>query len=163
MGPPGSWDGAWVSLAGNPIVLVGDRLYFWYSGKPQAHGTAGMAEAAIGVLTLRKDGFVALRSGIRGGDLMTEPVEVTGPKLYLNALSYFGGVRIRVIEDVSVPSGYSFEECNGLERGDETEFEITWGEERRDLTSLVGRKVRLHIQADNATSLFSYRFGEAPR
>ncbi len=161
VGPPGSWDGAWVSLAGNPVVLKGDRLYFWYSGKSQAHGTEGMARAAIGVATLRKDGFVAMRSGIRGGELMTEPVEVQQPKLYLNAFSYFGRVRIRVIENVSVPKGYSFEQCNGLERGDETDFEITWGKDRKDLSPFLGKKIRLHIQADNATSLFSYRFGEA--
>ncbi len=161
VGPSGSWDGAWVSLAGNPLVLKGDRLYFWYSGKSQAHGTEGMARAAIGLLTLRKDGFVALRSGIRGGELMTEPVEVLQPKLYLNALSFFGRVQIRVIENVSVPNGYSFDECNGLERGDETDFEITWGKDRRDLSVFVGKKIRLQIKADNATSLFSYRFGEA--
>ena len=161
VGPPGSWDGAWVSLARNPLVLKGDRLYFWYSGKSQAHGTKGMAKAAIGVLTLRKDGFVALRSGIPGGELMTEPVEVLLPKLYLNALSYFGRVQIRVIENVSVPNGYSLEECNGLERGDETGFEVTWGKDRKDLSPFVGKRIRLHIQADNATSLFSYRFGEA--
>ena len=142
-------------------MLKGDRLYFWYSGKSQAHGTNGMAKAAIGVLTLRKDGFVALRSGIRGGALMTEPVEVLLPKLYLNALSYFGRVQIRVIENVSVPRGYSLKECNGLERADETDFEVTWGKDRKDLSPFVGRKIRLHIQADNATSLFSYRFGEA--
>ena len=92
---------------------------------------------------------------------MTEPVEVLQPKLYLNALSFFGRVQIRVIENVSVPNGYSFDECNGLERGDETDFEITWGKDRRDLSVFVGKKIRLQIKADNATSLFSYRFGEA--
>ena len=158
--PPGSWDGAWVSLAGNPLVLKGDRLFFWYSGKPQAHGTEGMAEAAIGVLTLRKGGFVAFRCGIQGGDVMSEPVKVTGPKLYLNAVSYFGRVQIRAIEDVSVLSGYSFEECNGLEFGEDTDFEITWGKDQKTLSPFVGKKIRLHIQADNATSLFSYRFGD---
>ena len=104
---------------------------------------------------------MALRSGISGAELMTEPVEVLLPKLYLNALSYFGGVQIRVIENVSVPNGYSFEECNGLVRGDETGFEVTWGKDRKDLSPFVGKKIRLHIQADNATSLFSYRFGGA--
>ena len=33
------------------------------------------------------------------------------------------------------------------------------GAEQKDLSPFVGKKVRLHIQADNATSLFSYRFG----
>ena len=161
VGSPGSWDGAWSSLSGNPPILRGNTLHLWYSGRPQAHGTSGMWQSSIGIAILRKDGFVALRSGIRGGELMTEPVEVLSPKLYLNALSLFGRVRIRVIEEVSVPSGYSLEECNGLERGDETDFEITWGEDRKDLSPFVGKKIRLHIQTDNATSLFSYRFGNS--
>ena len=160
VGSPGSWDGAWSSLSGNPPVLKGDTLYMWYSGRPQAHGTSGMWRSSIGIVTLRKDGFVALRCGIRGGDVMTEPIEVTGPRLYLNAISYFGRVRLRVIEDgVSIPDGYSFEECNGLERGDETDFEVTWGKDGKNLFPFVGKKIRLHIRADNATSLFSYRFG----
>ena len=120
-----------------------------------------MWKSSIGVLTLRKDGFVALRSGIRGGDVMTEPVTVTGPKLYLNAYSFFGNVRIRILHDGAAAPGYSFEECNGLEKADETDFPVTWGPGQKDLAPFAGKKVRLHIQSDNATSLFSYRFAVA--
>ena len=161
VGAPGSWDGAWSTPSGNPPVLKGNELYLWYSGRPQAHGTSGMWKSSIGVLTLRKDGFVALRSGIRGGDVMTEAVTVAGPKLYLNAYSFFGTVRIRVIHDGAVAPGYAFEDCNGLEKGDETDFHVTWGPGRKDLSAFVGEKVRLHIQSDNATSIFSYRFAAA--
>ena len=66
---------------------------------------------------------------------------------------------MRVIDDISVPQGFGFEACNALEQGDETDFELTWGAERRDLSAFVGRKIRLQIQAENATSLFSYRIG----
>ena len=159
VGSPGTWDGAWSTLSANPPALMGDTLCMWYSGSPQAHGTAGRFESSIGMAKLRKDGFVALRCGIRGGELMTERVEVTGPRLSLNAICLFGRVQIRVIDDVSVPEGYDFADCNALERGDDTDCPITWGAEGRDLSPFVGRKVRLHIQADNATSLFAYRFG----
>jgi len=158
VGSPGSWDGAWASLSSNPPVLVDNQLYMWYTGMPQAHGTAS-AESAIGLVTLRKDGFVALRCGISGGELMSEPFEVTAPGLFLNAQCLFGRVQVRVIDDISVPQGYGFEACNALEQGDETDFELTWGAERRDLSAFVGRKIRLQIQAENATSLFSYRIG----
>ena len=49
--------------------------------------------------------------------------------------------------------------CNALESTDAIDCPITWGTEQRDPTPFVGKKIRLHIQADNATSLFSYRFG----
>ena len=157
VGAAGSWDGAWASLSASPPVRVGDELYMWYSGRPQAHGTQGHFTSAIGMAKLRKDGFVALRCGIRGAALITEPVEVTGPKLFLNAICLFGKMRVRVIEDFTVAEGYGFDDCAGLENGDETDCELSWG--GKDLAPFVGRKVRLHIETDNATSLYSYRFG----
>ena len=58
---------------------------------------------------------------------MTEPILVSGPRLSVNALVLFGQLRLRVVDDLEVPGGYSLEECNGLVRGDSTDFEITWG------------------------------------
>ena len=159
VGGPGSWDGAWATMSANPPVLVGNTLYMWYSGRPQAHGTAGLFTSSIGLATLRKDGFAALRCGIRGGALMSEPVTVTGSKLFLNATCLFGRVRVRVIDDFAAPEGYDLDLCNGLENTDRTGCPITWGADGKDLTPFVGRQVRLHIEADNATSLYSYRFG----
>ena len=65
---------------------------------------------------------------------------------------------VRVVVDAEVPVEYTFESCNGLVRDDQTDFEITWGPQRKDLSPFVGHQVRLHIQADAPTSLFSYRF-----
>ena len=157
VGSPGSWDMGWAALGLSPPALKGDTLYMWYSGKPQGHGTQGNFTSAIGLLTLRRDGFVALRAGIRGGELMTEPIEITGPRLSVNATVLFGELRVRVIDDIEVADGYSLEDCNGLVHDDRVDTLITWGDDGRDLAPFVGRKVRLHIQTDNATSLYSYR------
>ena len=163
VGSPGAWDGAWASLSSNPPALVGDTLYMWYSGRPQAHGTEGNSTSSIGLVTLGKDRFVALRCGIGGGELMTEPIEVVGPRLGVNATCLFGNLQVRVIAEASVPEGFDFDSCNGLARGDETDCEITWGQERRDLTPFVGREIRLHFRVDNATSLYAYRTGDRSR
>ena len=40
---------------------------------------------------------------------------------------------------------------------DDTDCAITWEAEQKDLSPLFGKKVRLHIQAYNATSLFFYQ------
>ncbi|MBM3457601.1 MAG: hypothetical protein FJX77_03585 [Armatimonadetes bacterium] len=93
---------------------------------------------------------------------MTEPVRVEGPRLFLNAICLFGRVRARLIEGCEEVAGYSLEECNGMARTDHTAFEFTWGEQRRTLAPLAGRALRLHLQIENAASLFSYRFGEQP-
>ena len=99
---------------------MGDTLYLWYSGRPQAHGTEGNSTSSIGLVTLCKDRFVALRCGIGGGELMTEPIEVIGPRLGVNATCLFGHLQMRVIVEAAVPEGFDFDSCNGLERGDET-------------------------------------------
>jgi len=158
VGAPGTWDSAWATCAASPPILMDDTLYIWYSGRPQAHGTQGMFRSAIGLATLRRDGFVSLRCGMRGGELMTEPILVSGPRLLLNAVCLFGQIRARVICGDEAPSEFSLEECKGLARGDQTGFELTWGHEGRNLAPLVGRQVRLHFQAENATSLYTYRF-----
>ena len=161
VGPSGGFDGAWATVAPGSPVLIDDSLYLWYNGRPQAHGTDGMFESYIGAAKIRKDGFVALRCGIRGAEMMTEPVTVSGKKLYLNATTLFGEVNVRVVDDYSVPEGFDLDDCNGLDHDDLTGFEITWGDERRDLSQFAGRQVRLHISATNATSLFSYRFSDS--
>ena len=38
-----------------------------------------------------------------------------------------------------------------LANGDETDCEVNWG--GKDLEPFVGRKIRLHIEIDNATNL----------
>ena len=164
IGSPGAWDNGWVSSSLNPPVLKDSRLHIWYSGM-RRHGSDHKFEAAIGLATLRKDGFVALCTG-GPAELMTEPVRVEAPRLYVNA-SVFGTkrsaengrIRARVVCDTQVPEGFSIEDCNGLVRDDQTDFELTWGEERRNLSEFKGGKVRLHIQADAPANLYSYRFG----
>ena len=159
VGTPGSWDGAWAACGLTPPALRDNALHLWYSGKPQGHGTQGNFSSAIGYLRLRRDGFVALRCGIKGAELMTEPVEISGAQLLINAICLFGLIQVRLIDDFSVPEGYDFADCNALTHSDETDGAITWGADQRDLTPFVGKKLRLHLRTDNATSLFSYRFG----
>ena len=165
VGTPGSWDDGWATCAANGPILKDGKLYIYYSGK-RRHGNDRVNLGSIGLRTLRKVGFVALRCGNQGGDVMTEAVPVSAPRLFLNASVFgnkasadFGNVRVRVICDIEVPEGFTFEDCNGLVRDDQTDFEITWGPERNNLARFVGQKVRLHIQTDAAGSLYSYRFG----
>ena len=165
VGAPGSWDDGWVTCAANGPIRREDKLHIYYSGI-RRHGSDRINRGGIGLVTLRKDGFVALRCGNQGGDVMTEPVAVSGPRLFLNAAVFgtkmgaeFGSVRVRVVVDTEVPEEFTFEACNGLVRDDQTDFEITWGPDRKNLSHFAGRKVRLHIQADSPTSLYSYRFG----
>ncbi len=171
IGTPGAWDHGWVSSSLNPPILKDNVLHIWYSGM-RRHGSDQKFQAAIGLATLRKDGFVGMCTG-GAGELMTEPVRVDGARLFLNASvfgtkkpSNNGRIRVRVVCDTEVPEGFELDNCNGLERDDQTDFEITWGQERSDLARFVGQEVRLHFEADGPAVLYAYRFGldlrEAP-
>ena len=46
---------------------------------------------AIGLAKLRRDGFVSLNAGAKGGRIVTRPLTFTGGKLYLNAQIAPGG------------------------------------------------------------------------
>lgn len=164
IGSPGAWDNGWVSSSLNPPILKDNTLHIWYSGM-RRHGSDDRFQAAIGLATLRKDGFVGMCTG-GGGELMTEPVRVEAPRLFLNASvfgtkgsSENGRILVRVVCDAEVPDGYGFEACNGLTRDDQTDFEITWGTQRNNPGRFVDQTVRLHFRVDGPGVLYSYRFG----
>lgn len=89
---------------------------------------------------------------------MTEPVRADGTRLLVNAAVSFGRLDVRLIRGEAVVAGYAFQDCDGAQGDDRTDFEITWGQGQRDLASLRGQEVRLHLRADNAASLYAYRF-----
>ena len=164
IGSPGTWDNGWVSSSLNSPILKDNILHFWYSGM-RRHGSDQKFQAAIGLATLRKDGFVGMCIG-GNGELMTEPVRVEAPRLFVNASvfgtkksSENGRIRVRLVCDTEVPDGFDLDDCNGLERDDETDFKISWGPEGTDLTRFVGKEVRLHFRADGPAVFYSYRFG----
>ena len=85
-GPEGSWDAGMIFMPNQPLQVVGDRVFIFYSGIQGNHvwnlrdyGKAGspsyekarhIGAAQIGVATIRRDGFVSLDAGADegGGD-----------------------------------------------------------------------------------------------
>lgn len=75
LGESDSWEGGMVRSV-ERIITRGEELYVYYCGVHGAHGRPGHPEVvrqhlpAIGLVTLRRDGFVALQAGDHsGGDL----------------------------------------------------------------------------------------------
>ena len=78
-GPKGSFDSVWLNLPTNPPIVNYNQLWFYYSGRAGGHG-AQFPEAygAIGLATLRIDGFCSLYGGEQPGALLTKPVTWPG-------------------------------------------------------------------------------------
>ena len=86
LGPKGNFDSVWLNLPTNPPIVNYNQLWFYYSGRAGGHG-AQVPEAygAIGLATLRIDGFCSLYGGEQPGALLTKPVTWPGGELLVNA------------------------------------------------------------------------------
>ena len=107
--------------------------------------------------TLRLDGFVSVRAGYQGGELLTHPFRFKGSKLLLNyATSAAGSIRIELQEanGQAIP-GYALEQSPEL-YGDQVGHAFRW-QKGSDLSSLAGRPVRVRFVMKDA-DLYSLRF-----
>lgn len=152
LGPAGAWDDGMVFTPNHPLV-EGGTIKLYYGGFDGTHG--GDANAAIGLATLRKDGFVSMRAGGQAGALTTPLLENAAGPLRVNfAARPDGWLRVE-LRDASgeVIPGYSETNCDVL-TGDHTEHAVTWNGN----SALPAGPVRLRFILRNA-ELFAFAAG----
>ena len=150
----GDWNWANVQSAGGCCLVVGDRLYFYVSGRRGVPGSSDPGVCSTGLATLRRDGFVSMEDsddepGVRAqlalprGTLVTRPIVFNGRFLFVNA-SVAGELRVEVLDkEGGVIAPYTAARCVPL-KGDRTRMGVTW-EGVRDLSPLSGRPVRFRF------------------
>lgn len=138
-------------------IRMGDELWFFYSGRSTLHNQKPN-DGAMGLATLRLDGFASLNAGNEPGLLVTRPLLLKGKSLYVNADAKDGEVRAEVL---SAASGHAQGSIPGLGmdqstplRRDSVRQELTWGGSP-GLGSLVGKPIRLSFRIRNAR-LFAF-------
>jgi hypothetical protein len=168
-GAPGSWDSEMI-LPVAPVVR-GDRILIYYSGwntpygkEAQGRASAGWFEQgrrmqrAIGLATLRLDGFASLDAGVEPGVLVTRPIRCPGGSLEINARAG-GDLRVEVLDAAGAPiPGFTAADCRPF-RGDRLRAEVRW-QRKRGLDALRGKSVALRFVLRSA-SLYGFRL--APR
>ncbi len=150
---PESWQAGNVQSAGGVCLLVGDRLFFYYSGRknlPEEVPTPkGEEAAATGLALLRRDGFVSMQAGDRwDGSLTTRPVRFSGKHLFVN-LKVSGNLAVHLTD----LEGRILARSLPLS-GDSTIARVDW-EERKDLSEFAGRPVRFRFLLKRG-ELFSF-------
>ena len=101
----------------------------------------------------RVDGFVALRAGSKGGQVLTRPLKYTGQKLSLNRIVRDGGeLLIEILNQKGEVVGTS----NPL-TGDAIDAAVDW----RQAPDMNQDFVRLRFTMKNA-DVYSLRFGVPP-
>jgi len=107
--------------------------------------------------SFRTDGFVALRSGAAGGELVTRPLRFDGDRLQVNfRTADAAGIRVE-LQDVGgqpIP-GFSLDDCRPLV-GDEIDGPVVWGA-GKSLADLAGQPVRIRFVGRDA-DLFAFVF-----
>ena len=164
MGGEGAWDSFWTVSTYNPPFEVGDRLWVFYSGAGTKHGSKERHHRAVGLASIRKDGWVSLESGRTEGILITTCLPLSKPmKLEVNANCRTGYLAAEVL---SAEEGKQSEALAGYEGSsgrieyvDSVRHRITWGE-RNAIEPIPAGACYLRFTTQQS-SFFSYRWSEA--
>jgi hypothetical protein len=150
----GDWNYANVQSAGGVCLVVGDRLYFYMSGRESIRGVRAEGESSMGLAVLRRDGFASMDADGRGGSLTTRPVRFKGRHLFVNVDSTAGELTAEILDEKGrVIEPYSRASSLPV-RVDNTLQAVRW-RGGADLSSLSGRPVRFRFYLRDA-SLYSF-------
>lgn len=154
---PGAWNWGNIQSAGGGCLVVGDKLYFYFSGRA-GNGRRGKEEsfwdsdAATGLAVLRRDGFASMDAGQVEGTLLTRPVQFTGRYLFVNAV-VDGELKIEVLDEKKTVPGLTREDCLAVQ-GDNTLLPVSW-KNGKDLSGLNGKPIQFKFYL-TGTRLYSF-------
>lgn len=134
----GSWDRAYLHTTTGVFVVLDDRLVFpycAYSGEAGDDRHDMYGGAAIGLASLRRDGFASMEAADNSGVLTTRPVTFKGTHLFVN---FNGELRVELLDQ----SGKVVARSETVS-GDSTKQRI----ELPELARFVGKtmKFRFHV------------------
>lgn len=136
----GAWNwGNMQSVIGTPLI-VGDSLYLYSSGRKK-NNIMWDGFTSTGLATLRRDGFVSMRTGSTEGFLTTEKLTFDGRHLFVNAEAESLAVELLDAEGQVIP-GFSKADCNPLSRLNATKQKVTW-QSGKDIASVAGQPLRI--------------------
>ncbi len=165
----GAWDRAYLHSNAAICLVMGDELWFYYTGfkgDPKLKnikfaGQNGMyANASMGIARLRRDGFASMDSGPAGGTLTTRSIRFSqGDRLFLNVKSApTGTCEVEVLDDAGNPLTRPLK-SKVLCGVDSTCVEVKWQDGAPALTNLKGRPIRLRFKTKDS-ALYAFWFSD---
>lgn len=157
-GAEGAWDHSMV-VATPRWVEVGDEWWFYYGGFDGSHDDASKRTGAIGLATLRKEGFVSQHAPKTGGVVCTRALRWPGGDLSVNVDASKGEMKVRVSDELRKPiTGFDYDDMPAF-NGDSVKHEVKWN--GKSLDDLKGRGIRLEFQLHDA-DLYTFRAADKP-
>lgn len=144
------------------LVETEKEIRIYSSGSKVQHGKnfparkAGMKDfEALLLHTLRKDGFMYLRSRGSWASFITKPLVLFQGGLTMNAEAPYGEIHYQLTDVESKPiEGFAFEDCAPLKAGDSLDWRLAW--RNNQLDQLVGKVIRLEVKL-RAARLYAFR------
>jgi hypothetical protein len=159
-GPDGAFDKD-ILLPASTIVTHADKHWIYYAGANERHGNEQVKfdrKHAIGLATLRLDGFVGLSAGESEGTVVTKPFKLEGDKLLVNVDANGGEASVEVLDEAGQPlAGFSGDEVVPVTKRDELRWQLQW-KKHTDLSTLRNKVVRLKFRLRDA-KLYSFQIG----
>lgn len=154
---PGDWNWGNVQSVGGGCLIVGDKLYFYVSGRSGVPGsnTPASGTSVTALATLRRDGFVSMDANSDEEEqITTRPIRFTGKHLFVNVDAPNGSLRVEVLDENREPiAPYTY--ANGTQiSADSTCQQIRW-EGVPDLSAMSGKTVRFRFHLKRA-SIYSF-------
>ena len=152
----GAWDRGYVQSVGGICAVMGDELWFWYTGfrgnaNRPGHSASLHDDSSTGMAILRRDGFTSM-SGT--GELTTVPVKFTGKYMFVNVAAASGKLQVEVLDKSgAVIKGFERTACKALSI-DSTIAGVEWNG-KSDLSELVGQEVRFRFILESG-DLYSF-------
>ena len=136
-------------------------MWFPYGGFPITHdSTRQDYESAIGMATMRLDGFAAWEAGNESGELVTQPFRCNGDRLFVNADAKNGSVAVELLDEKGNPlKGFETKSCRAVTTDTlENGGWVQWKKEK-DLRRVQGKQIQLRFTLKNA-KLYSFRVAD---
>ena len=114
------WDRGYVQSLGNICCVRGDKLWIYYTGfQGDANKLSGnwlqngmYDRGATGVAFLRRDGFASMDAGAEPATLTTRPVTFSGRRVFVNAATADGELRVEILDEAGQPiAPFTLENC----------------------------------------------------
>jgi len=145
----GDWNWGNVQSVGGCCLIVGDKLYFYHSGRAGT-GRSGKhkgfwdADASTGLAVLRRDGFASMDAGNEEATLTTRPVRFKGKHVFVNVDAGAGELRVELLDvkEQVIPE-FSKAICEPI-RADKTLQPVRW-RGTDDVSGMAGKPVRLRF------------------
>ena len=153
----GAWNWGNVQSVGGGCLVVGDKLYFYFSGRA-LNDEFWDGEGSTGLAILRRDGFASMDAGLQPGTLTTRLLQFEGKQLYVNADAAKGQVRVEILDQHSQVIAPFTKEASTVIETDTTIGRVHW-DGASDLAAVAGSPVRFRFHLKQA-HLYAFWVGE---